>query len=223
MTAFILVPGMCHGAWCFDGLAHSLRSAGHRVLAVTLTGVAERAHLLAGAVNLDTHIADVLAAIEAYAPMDDLVLVGHSYGGMVITGVADRIPERITSMVFVDAVVPQDGEACWDIVDEAEHAWYVKVDNTGFGVPPLPFFDPRATSHPLATLMQPLRLHRDHSRFRRTLVYALDWPGESPMRPSYERVRDDPAWQIHLLDGKHDLMRDKPDELLRILLDAAAD
>ncbi|WP_283612075.1 alpha/beta fold hydrolase [Mycolicibacterium poriferae] len=223
MTAFILVPGMCHGAWCFDGLAHSLRSAGHRVLAVTLTGVAERAHLLAGAVNLDTHITDVLAAVEAYAPKDDLVLVGHSYGGMVITGVADRIPERITSMVFVDAVVPQDGEACWDIVDEAEHAWYVKVDNTGFGVPPLPFFDPRATSHPLATLMQPLRLLRDHSRFRRTLVYALDWPGESPMRPSYERVRDDPAWQIHLLDGKHDLMRDKPDELLRILLDAAAD
>ena len=223
MTAFILVPGMCHGAWCFDGLAHSLRSAGHRVLAVTLTGVAERAHLLAGAVNLDTHITDVLAAVEAYAPKDDLVLVGHSYGGMVITGVADRIPERITSMVFVDAVVPQDGEACWDIVDEAERAWYVKVDNTGFGVPPLPFFDPRATSHPLATLMQPLRLLRDHSRFRRTLVYALDWPGESPMRPSYERVRDDPAWQIHLLDGKHDLMRDKPDELLRILLDAAAD
>ena len=136
MTAFILVPGMCHGAWCFDGLAHSLRSAGHRVLAVTLTGVAERAHLLAGAVNLDTHITDVLAAVEAYAPKDDLVLVGHSYGGMVITGVADRIRERITSMVFVDAVVPQDGEACWDIVDEAEHAWYVKVDNTGFGVPP---------------------------------------------------------------------------------------
>ncbi|MDZ5088224.1 MULTISPECIES: alpha/beta fold hydrolase [Mycobacteriaceae] len=223
MTAFILVPGMCHGAWCFEGVANSLRSVGYRVHPVTLSGVAERAHLLAGAVNLDTHIADVLAVVEAYASMDDLVLVGHSYGGMVITGVADRIPERITSMVFVDAVVPQDGEACWDIVDEAERAWYVKVDNTGFGVPPLPFFDPRATSHPLASLMQPLRLLSDHCRFRRTLVYALDWPGESPIRPSYERVRDDPTWQIHLLDGKHDLMRDKPDELLRILLDAAAD
>ena len=221
MATFILVPGMCHGAWCFDDLAHSLRSVGHQVLAVTLTGVAERAHLLAGAVNLDTHITDVLAAVEAAAFEDDLVLVGHSYGGMVITGVADRIPERIGAVVFVDAVVPQDGDACWDIVDEAERAWYVEVDDTGFGVPPLPFFDPRATSHPRASLMQPLRLTRDQSRLRRIFVYALDWPGESPLRPSYERLRDDPTWLIHELDGKHNLMRDKPEELLHILLAAA--
>lgn len=93
MTTYVLIPGMCHGAWCFDDLAAALRSQGHRVLALTLTGVAERAHLLPGGVNLDTHITDVLAAIDADAAGDDhLVLVGHSYGGMVITGVADRIP-----------------------------------------------------------------------------------------------------------------------------------
>jgi pimeloyl-ACP methyl ester carboxylesterase len=226
MTTFVLVPGMCHGAWCFDDLSASLRTAGHRVLALTLTGVAERAHLLPGGVNLDTHITDVLAAIKAdgaNGAIDGLVLVGHSYGGMVITGVADRIPDRVDALVFLDAVVPHDGEACWDIVNDEERAWYVDVDNTGFGVPPLPFFDDRATAHPLATVMQPLRLQSDLNRFRRRdFVYALDWPGESPLRPSYDRVRNDPRWNCHELDGKHNLMRDNPDDLLRILLDVAA-
>lgn len=221
MSTYVLVPGMCHGAWCFDGLAASLRAQGHHVLALTLTGVAERSHLLPGAVNLETHLTDVLAAISAdTAAGADLVLVGHSYGGMVITGVADRIPEQVSSLVFVDAVVPRDGERCWDLVDDDERAWYVRVDDSGFGVPPLPFFDPRATSHPLATLLQPLRLADDLSRFRRRVfVYARDWPGQSPLQPSYDRVRDDPTWICRELDGKHNLMRDCPDELLAILLE----
>jgi pimeloyl-ACP methyl ester carboxylesterase len=222
MSTFVLIPGMCHGAWCFDDLAASLRIKGHRVLALTLSGVAERAHVLPGGVNLDTHITDVLAAVAADTGDDDLVLVGHSYGGMVITGVADRIPERVDALVFLDAVVPRDGEACWDVVNDDERAWYVEVDNTGFGVPPMPFFDDRATSHPLATVMQKLHLADDLTRFRRReYVYALDWPGESPLRPSYDRVRDDPTWNCHELDGKHNLMRDNPDDLLRILLDVA--
>lgn len=227
MNTFVLIPGMCHGAWCFDDLSASLRAAGHRVLAMTLTGVAERAHLLPGGVNLDTHVADVLAAVEADARGEDLILVGHSYGGMVITGVADRLAGateggsgRVDAVVFLDAVVPLDGESCWDVVNDEERAWYVEVDDTGFGVPPMPFFDVRATSHPLATLMQPLHLSGDLYRFRRReYVYALDWPGESPLRPSYDRVRDDPRWNCHELDGKHNLMRDKPEELLRILLE----
>jgi pimeloyl-ACP methyl ester carboxylesterase len=199
------------------------------VLALSLTGVADRAHLMAGGVNLDTHIADVLAAIandisanDATADYD-LVLVGHSYGGMVITGVADRIPNRVDSLVFLDAVVPHDGESCWNLVNDEERQWYVDVDETGLGVPPMSFFDSRATSHPLATVIQPLRLTADLSRFRRRdFVYALQWPGESPMRRSYDRVRDDPRWTCHELDGRHNLMRDNPDDLLRILLDVAA-
>lgn len=219
MTTYVLVPGMCHGAWCFDQLAADLRSAGHHVVAVTLSGVAERAHVVHGGVNLDTHITDVVAAIDAHAAGDDLVLVGHSYGGMVITGVADRIPDRVDSLVFVDAVVPRDGESCWDLVNDEERRWYLGVDESGFGVPPLPFFDERATAHPLASVLQPLRLDGDTARFRqRTFVYALDWPGESPLQRSYERVRNDPSWVVHELDGKHNLMRDNPDELLGILL-----
>jgi pimeloyl-ACP methyl ester carboxylesterase len=218
MTTFVLVPGMCHGAWCFDELSTALRAAGHQVLAVTLTGVAERTHLMPGGVNLDTHIADVVAVIDAGAE-GQVVLVGHSYGGMVITGVADQIPDRVDTLVFLDAVVPRDGESCWDLVDDEERRWYLDVDDSGFGVRPLPFFDSRATAHPLASVLQPLRIGVDLTRFRRRVfVYALDWPGESPMRASYERVRDDPAWTCHELDGKHNLMGDKPEDLLRILV-----
>lgn len=220
MTTYVLIPGACHGAWCFDDLSAALRAAGHRVLAYTLTGFAERAHLLHAGVNLETHVTDVLSALSVEPDADDLVLVGHSYGGMVITAVADRIPGQVDALVYLDALVPRNGESCWDLVNDEQRKWYLGVDHTGYGVPPLPFFDERASAHPLASFLQPIALSGDTSAFRRRdFVYALGWPGDSPLRPSYERVRDDPTWTTHELDGRHNLMRDNPDDLLRILLD----
>jgi pimeloyl-ACP methyl ester carboxylesterase len=222
MSTYVLIPGACHGAWCFADLADGLRSHGHRVLALTLTGIAERAHLLHGGVNLATHIADVVAEMEAHQ-VNDAILVGHSYGGMVITGVADRIPEKVDALVYLDALVPRDGESCWHLVNDEERQWYLDVDDTGYGVPPMPFFDPRASAHPLASFLQRIKLTEDVNRFRRRdFVYALKWPGDSPLRPSYERVRADPNWNVHELDGTHNLMRDNPADLLRILRDVAS-
>jgi pimeloyl-ACP methyl ester carboxylesterase len=221
MTTYVLVPGACHGAWCFDDLSESLRAQGHRVLAVTLTGIAERAHLLHGGVNLDTHVADVLAELAVH-DVDDAVLVGHSYGGMVITAVADHVPQQVDSLVYLDAFVPRDGESCWTLTTDEQREWYTAVDETGYGVPPLPFFDKRATAHPLASLMQPIRLTGDLSRFRRRVyVYATQWEGQSPFAATFERVRRDPTWITHVLDGAHNLMRDCPGDLLKILLDCA--
>jgi pimeloyl-ACP methyl ester carboxylesterase len=179
MTTYVLIPGACHGAWCFDDLA---------------------------ALSVERHA-------------EDLVLVGHSYVGMVISGVADRVPERVDALVYLDALVPRDGES-WDLVNDEERQWYVGVDDTGYGVPPMPFFDDRATAHPLASLLQRITLTGELSRIRRRdFAYALQWPGDSPLRPSYERVRDDPSWVTHELNGAHNLMRDNPEDLLRILLD----
>ncbi|GGS91706.1 alpha/beta fold hydrolase [Nonomuraea spiralis] len=221
MATYVLIPGMCHGGWCFDDLAEGLRAHGHRVHALTLTGLAERAHLLHAGVNLDTHLQDVIAYMEAY-DVRDAVLVGHSYGGMVITGVADRVPERVSALVHMDAMVPGDGDSCWGLVSDRERAWYADVVENGYGVRPLPFFDPRATPHPLASLLQPLRLTGGLSAVRRLVyVYAAAWDGESPFTPTYLRLRDDPAWTAHALDGGHNLMRDTPDALLKILLQAA--
>lgn len=223
MTHYHLVPGACHGAWCFDELAAALRSRGHRVTGHTLSGVAERAHLAHAGVNLDTHITDVLSAIEANPHDSDIVLVGHSYGGMVITAVADRIPDRVRSLVYLDALVPRDGESCWDIVNDDERRWYLDLDDSGYGVRPLPFFDPRATPHPVVSFLQRIRLTgRMDGIGTRHFVYALGWPVDSPLRPSYDRVRNEAGWTVHELAGGHNLMRDNPGELLQILLDAAA-
>ncbi|MET9239871.1 alpha/beta fold hydrolase [Nonomuraea sp. NPDC003709] len=221
MAIFVLIPGMCHGGWCFDELAEQLRSRGHRAYPLTLTGIAERGHLLTGGVNLDTHIQDVTGVLAA-ENLTEAILVGHSYGGMVITGAADRAPERVRDLVYLDAVVPGDGDSCWSLVTDQERRWYVDVVDSGYATRPLPFFDPRATAHPIASLLQPLRLTGDlaHVR-RREYVYAAEWEGESPFTSIYERLRRDPAWTTHAVASAHNLMRDAPQDLLEILLDVA--
>ncbi|MGW6502670.1 alpha/beta fold hydrolase [Nonomuraea angiospora] len=221
MATYVLIPGMCHGGWCFDELAGQLRSRGHRAYPLTLTGIAERGHLLTRGVNLDTHIQDVTGVLDA-ADITEAILVGHSYGGMVITGAADRAPGRVRDLVYLDAVVPGHGDSCWSLVTDRERRWYADVVDSGYATRPLPFFDPRATGHPIASLLQPLRLTGDlgHVR-RREYVYAAGWEGESPFTPVYERLRRDPAWTTHALAAAHNLMRDAPQDLLEILLDVA--
>ena len=111
MTDFVLVHGAWHGAWCWRKLLPLLREKGHRAFAVSLTGLGDRAHQLNPDIRLSTHIDDVIAVIES-EELTDLILVGHSYGGLLATGVADRLPERIRRLVYLDAIVPHSGE-CW--------------------------------------------------------------------------------------------------------------
>ncbi|MGK5640190.1 alpha/beta fold hydrolase [Streptomyces sp. URMC 126] len=222
MTTFLLIPGAWHGAWTFEPLARRLRERGHQAYPLTLTGVGDRRHLLTATVNLDTHIDDVVNVLEDER-ITDAVLVGHSYGGMVITGAADRVPERVAGLVYVDAVVPGDGDSCWSLVTDRERAWYLEgVGRNGYASAPLPFFDPRATPHPLASLLQEIRLEGRFDRDGgRDYVYATGWPGGSPFAPLYERLRTDPAWRTHALASGHNVMGDAPDALLEVLLDAA--
>ena len=110
MAHFVLVHGAWHGAWCWRHVTEALIRAGHRAHAVTLTGLGERAHLLSPAITLETHIADVIGVIEA-EELDDVVLAVHSYAGMLGTAVADRLPQRLAHLVYVDAVVPKPGES----------------------------------------------------------------------------------------------------------------
>lgn len=219
MSTYVLVPGACHGAWWYDGLDDDLRVRGHRVFAVTPAGVGERAHLRHSGINLDTHIDEVVALLDIHRS-EPAVLVGHSYGGMVITGVADRIPEKVDALVYLDAFVPADGDSVWTLTTDGFRHWISGVDETGHGVPPLPFSDERATAHPMAAMMQPIRLSGGGSGIRRRdYVIANGWDGPSPFAPIYEPLRHDPNWVTHELDGNHNLMRDNPDDLLRILLD----
>jgi pimeloyl-ACP methyl ester carboxylesterase len=116
MATFVLVPGAWHGGWWFEPLACRLRRHGHEAYPLTLTGVGDRNTLLIASVNVD-YIQDLANVLEA-GRIEDTVLVGHSYGGMMISGVADRVPERVYALVYVDAFVPRDGDAAWDLATD---------------------------------------------------------------------------------------------------------
>lgn len=118
MAIFVLVHGGGHGGWCYDKVARRLRDAGHDVYTPTLTGLGERKHLLSVETNLSTHVADIVNMF-VYGDLHDVILVGHSYGGMVITGVADRISDRIRELVYLDAAHPRDGESLVDTAPQS--------------------------------------------------------------------------------------------------------
>ncbi|MFC5662879.1 alpha/beta fold hydrolase [Kitasatospora misakiensis] len=228
MATYILIPGALHGGWWYRPITEGLRAAGHEVYPVTLTGVSERSHVgAAGGVNLDTHVQDVLGLLEAER-ITDAVLVGHSYGGMVATGVADRAPERIAGLVYADALVPRDGESAFAIVNDAWRERYLAAAAAGGGhslVGLNPGLDPRATAHPLAALLQPIRLTgaADPAALDVPRIYLHAENFEAtPFHDTVARLRTDPAWTVHTLPTGHDLVREAPDELLKLTLTATA-
>src|SRR6202167_636804 len=114
MATFVLVHGAWHGAWCWRRVARLLRNGGHEVFTPTLTGLAERSHLLSSAIDVDTHILDVINEMK-WQELNGVVLVGHSYGGMVISGVAEKMEKAIASFVMLDAFMPEDGQSVIDV------------------------------------------------------------------------------------------------------------
>lgn len=215
MATFVLIPGGWHGAWAYRAVADALQARGHTPVPVTLTGVGDRAHLAHPAVNLDTHIDDVLACLDQ-ADLHDVVLVGHSYGGMVVSGVADRAPQRVSGLVYVDAYVPADGDSCWTLTTDAfREVFAAGAKADGYSVQPPPRLDPRATAHPLASLLQAIRL-RHPMRHRRAYVYMTEWRA-SPFTQLYEKLRTDPEWTVHTMPTSHNVLTTMPAELAEIL------
>jgi pimeloyl-ACP methyl ester carboxylesterase len=230
-ATFVLVHGAWSGGWCYARVADLLRERGHKVFTPTLTGQGERSHLLTGAVNLSTHITDVLGVLR-YERLSNVVLAGHSYGGMVITGVADRVPEPISSLVYLDAFIPEDGQSVFDINIPANVQRYIANagDLGGLAIPPPPasYFnvnaadaprvDALATPFPIGCFAERLKLtgrHRDIGK--RTYVYATERPSPSAFKPIYERVKDDSAWTAYALACGHHVMLDMPERTAEIL------
>ncbi|MEV6488325.1 alpha/beta fold hydrolase [Actinoplanes sp. NPDC051633] len=219
MSRFVLVPGAWHGGWWYEPVVDALSADGHQAVAVTPAGLGPDDDLTKDVVNLDTHVAQVAA--EVLAGDGPATLVGHSYGGMVITAVADRMPERIRALVYLDADVPRDGESSWDVAPDYIRASLIDgAGETGVSLAPLPFFDDRARPHPLATLLQRVRLTGAWERVPiKRFAAALDTPGGLQAPTAMERVRNDPDWHYEEWPTTHNVLRDGPGRVLSLLTD----
>jgi pimeloyl-ACP methyl ester carboxylesterase len=158
----VFVHGAWGGGWDYIELERKLEAKGHDVSRVTLTGQGERSHLLNDSINLDTHIMDVINRVR-YDGLTNITLVGHSYGGMVITGVADRIPEKIAHLVYVDAFLPLNGERALDFYSQQKQQLFLesaKTKGDGMSIPPFwPNWESsKDVPHPLGTYLQPISL-----------------------------------------------------------------
>jgi len=242
MADFLLVHGAWHGAWCWRHVTDALVRGGHRAHAVTLTGVGERAHLLSPAITLKTHIADVIGAMEA-EELHDVVLVVHSYAGMLGTAVADRLPQRLSHLVYVDAVVPRPGES-WSSTHarttrDTRLAAAAADPNFSFPAPDPAVFGlaaedadwvrRRQTRHPGQPYQAPLDFSPERvASVPRTFINCTR-PPLATIDVIRTRVIDPKFWDGHWLQGSrvvtletgHDPMISAPAELTRLLLDCA--
>lgn len=231
MADYVLVHGGWQGGWVFQKLARLLRAAGHEVYAATLTGLGERSHLATMPINLDTHITDV-ANIVVFEDLTNVVLVGHSYGGMVITGVADKLADRIGALVYLDALVPDDGDTLLNLRPEYHELFFEAAAAGGgrliapraasdFDARPefWPLIDANNRPHPLTCFTQALVLTGAHLRVKQRLyIYAEGGIFDG----SYERFKhEDGALVQKIAEAGHSVMLDQPEEVCRILTNVA--
>jgi pimeloyl-ACP methyl ester carboxylesterase len=224
MANFVLVHGAWGGAWCWDPVVPLLTAQGHRVLAPDLTGLGARAHLAGQAVNLSTHVQDVVAVLESHR-LEQVVLVGHSYGGMVVTGAAARAGARIASLVYLDAFVPADGQSLWDLGNDHTRTWMLDCarqhggqvarlrrendfarNETRFGL------------QPLACFTEGVRRggEEDHIAHRH-YIWASGYD-PSPFGANYRRLQSEPGWQVASIATGHNTMLENPAETALLLL-----
>jgi pimeloyl-ACP methyl ester carboxylesterase len=232
MATFVLVHGAWHGAWCWRRVARLLTQAGHEVHTPTLTGVAERSHLLSPAINLDTHILDVANDIK-WQQLTGVVLVGHSYGGMVISGAAEKVEGAIASLVMLDAFLPENGQSLADLQPPAMCESTLALARDGATtVPPRPaelfkvndkdraFVDAQCTPHPIQCFLQKLALTGARDRIaKKTYIRAAGYPSvyfDASLASA--RAKN---WRTHEVACGHDVMLDMPERLAELLQEAA--
>lgn len=236
MANFVLVHGGGHGGWCFRFVAERLRAAGHLVHAPSLTGLGERSHLLSPGIELDTHITDIVQLLS-FEDLEQVILVGHSYGGMVITGVADRAPGRIANIVYLDAANPENGQSLVDVAGPImEMARAMGAVRDGIELVLLPEVSPpqfygvtdpdmiawmsaKLSPHPWQCFATPLVLANEAALWAipQTHLICASTQGSRPNLPSEHFYGP-----IHSIDTGHDLMVTEPQWVTDRLVEVAA-
>lgn len=235
MSTYVLVHGAWHGSWCWKRVRQSLQARGHEVFTPTLTGVGERSHLLSPAIDLDTHINDVANLIQ-WEELSDVVLCGHSYGGAVIRGAADRIAHRIGALVYLDAFVPESGQSVYDALPPAMKEAQLDLARSvgdGWKVPPIPaeafhvnandrdWVDRQCTWQPIGTFQQPLNLSGAVDRIPNITYILAGGRGPSAFSTFFERAKAN-GWKTLSIDCGHDVMLDEPEQLTNALVAVSA-
>ncbi|MFE1602061.1 alpha/beta fold hydrolase [Methylobacterium sp. ID0610] len=231
---FVLVHGAWHGGWCWRRVADRLAAEGHRVFTPTCTGLGERAHLLSRAITLDTFVQDVAGVIAA-EELDDIVLVGHSFGGLAVSGVADAMPERIRHLVYLDSLLVEPGRSplsalAPEVAEARRRAAAERSGGVSLPVPPPEVFGVteaadaawlarRLTPHPLGTYESPLHLRGPVGNGLPRTYVDCTRPAYAALNGVKAWVRRQSGWGFVALEAGHDAMVSAPDALTRLLVE----
>jgi len=232
-NTFVLVHGAWHGGWCWVRVRDLLQQQGHTVFTPTLTGNGERSHLMNSGINVSTHVTDVVNLMK-YERLSDVVLCGHSYAGFVISGVAEQMAPAIRSIVFLDAFVPDNGDAMTDLTAQpVREAMNAALARGEIGVPPRPaaaflvnekdrpWIDSLCGPQPIATMTEKISLTGARERIaKKTYIRAAAYPNPG-FDKAYARVKTDSSWRTYDVPCGHDVMVDMPERLTEILLEVA--
>jgi pimeloyl-ACP methyl ester carboxylesterase len=230
---FVLVHGAWHGGWCWRRVADRLEAKGHKVFTPTLTGLADRSHLLRAGIDVSTHATDVINLMK-WERLSGVVLCGHSYGGMVISGVAEQMADKIGSIVFLDAFVPENGDSMMSLTSQAVRDTLKTATERGdLGVPARSaaaflvnekdqaWVDGLCVPQPIGTMTEVMKLTGAVGRIsKKSYIRASTYPNPG-FDKALARVKADPAWRTYDVPCGHDVMVDMPDRLTELLLEVA--
>ncbi len=227
MTTYVLLHGGWAGGWQWQTVGDLLEKAGHKVYRPTLTGLGERVHLASPAVDLKTHIQDIVNTL-VFEQIQDAILMGYSYSGMVIAGVAEAIPERIRHLIYLDAYVPQDGQSLADVLGDEVMGWMKQAADAygdGWLIPHSPPDADRRVPQPLKPAYDALHLQNPRSAaLPRTFIHCttvLDEmrPIVAPIMAAAQAASGNPDWQYHYIAAEHgSVWQTHPQEVADLLL-----
>lgn len=223
---FLLVHGAWAGSWCYQQVAQLLREQGHRVFTVTLSGLAERSNLVSPDIDLSTHVQDVVNAVE-WEELNDFVLVGHSYGGMVITAAAEQIWRKVSAIVYLDAFIPQSGQALAEVNGDGARAAIEQraLATGGYLLPPIPAkgeerIDAKRTKQPAKTFLERVPVASAYARIPKKMYLRA----ARFKHPGFDRImatlQTNPAWAVQSWDVGHNMMVDVPERTANYLMEA---
>jgi pimeloyl-ACP methyl ester carboxylesterase len=229
---YVLVHGAYGGGWIWRDVAAGLRRMGHTVITPTQTGLGDRSHLMARQITVETHIQDVANAIET-EELTGIILVGHSYGGMAVTGVADRMTDRIRHIVYLDALIPENGDTAFTILPAGmadQRRQVAREQGGGVSLPvpgpeafPIPagpgkdWFMRRLRPHPIGTYESPVRLSKPAGAGLPVTYVSYTNPALASIEPSRQRARAKPGWTFRELPVPHDVEIPMPEKVVELL------